>query len=40
MESDQGVIIEFLWKERTDTRDIPAIRQAQFAEHAYHLQMI
>jgi hypothetical protein len=37
MEYDQTVIIKFLWKERTDARQIADRLQAQFAEHFYQL---
>jgi DNA-binding transcriptional MerR regulator len=40
MECDQKAIIKFLWNEGVDARDIAAILQAQFAEHAYQLRTV
>jgi hypothetical protein len=40
MEHDQRVIINFLWNEGADARQIATRLQAQFAEHAYQFQTV
>jgi hypothetical protein len=40
MESDQRVIIRFLWKKSIKANQIKAIVQTQFGEYAYKLRTI